>query len=382
MDLTTLAAAIMVALGLMATDATLSSDKVIVDVAVPESYTEAGIGTEIVEALYLTEIQRIIDTPSVVPPPAIRGTREKSLSSSLAETLKLGEVGAAVQRMLGYNPTHIRASVIVEQEKTKFIIVESTARGKSFEISLDQHQDETIVQLIKRGALETMYQLEPYLALVYALQTAQTPADLAKVRKAIKQRQEKLPNTPLSTKRSQYENLRGIIALLDNDIPGAADNFTAAAASDPRNFVAMLNLGFLECQRDHYADGERAIHRVIEPAPLTRQPVLIAAAYMTLACNLMGQQDFKRADLALARAISEYPQTSSGYELWADLKEHSGDHGEAQRLHQKARQNSIYFENYAEVAMLYFELSWRNGAELVRSRYSNPNLPQPLLNQP
>ena len=146
--------------------------------------------------------------------------------------------------------------------------------------------------------------------------------------------------------------------------------------------TATLNLGFLECQRDHYADGERAIHRVIEPAPLTRQPVLIAAAYMTLACNLMGQQDFKRADLALAQAISEYPQTSSGYELWADLKEHSGDHGEAQRLHQKARQNSIYFENYAEVAMLYFELSWRNGAELVRSRYSNPNLPQPLLNQP
>jgi hypothetical protein len=84
MDLTTLAAAMMVALGLMATDATLSSDKVIVDVAVPERYTAAGISTEIVEALYLTEIQRIIDTPSIVPPPAIRGTREKSLSSSLA----------------------------------------------------------------------------------------------------------------------------------------------------------------------------------------------------------------------------------------------------------------------------------------------------------
>jgi hypothetical protein len=381
MDLTTLAAAIMVALGLMATDATLSSDKVVVDVAVPESYSQAGIGTEIVEALYLTEIQRIIDTPSVVPPPAIHGTREKSLSSSLAETLKLGEVGAAVQRILGYNPTHIRASVIVEHERTKFIIVESTARGKSFEITLEQRPDETVVQLIKRGSLETMFQLEPYLALVYALQSTQTPADLSKVRKAIKLKQEKLPNTPLSTPRSQYENLRGIIALLDNDIPGAADNFTAAAASDPRNVVALLNLSFLECQRDHYADGERIVRGVLEPAPLTRQPVLLAAAYMTLACNLMGQKDFQRADLALGQSVAAYPQTSSAYQLWADLKAAMGDRGAAQALHEKARENSLYFENFAEVAMLYFELSWQEGDELRRNKYSNPNLPQPLLNQ-
>jgi tetratricopeptide (TPR) repeat protein len=382
MELTTLAAAIIVALGLMAADATLSSDKVIVDVAVPESYTQAGISTEIVEALYLTEIQRIMDTPSVVPPPAIRGTREKSLSSSLAETLKLGEVGAAMQRMLGYNPTHIRASVIVEEETTKFIVVESTAGGKSFEITLEQHPDETVVQLIKRGALETMFQLEPYLALVHALQTAQTPAELSKVRKAIKQRQEKLPNTPLSTPRSQYENLRGIIALLDNDVDGAADNFNAAALSDPRNVVVLLNLGFLECQRDHNAEGERIARRIIEPAPLTRQPVLLAAAYMTWACNLMGMKDFKRADFALAQSILVYPQTSSAYELWADLKEETGNAGEAQQLRRKARENSIYFENFAEVAMLYFELSWREKESLRRSRHSNPNLPQPLMNQP
>jgi tetratricopeptide (TPR) repeat protein len=283
--------------------------------------------------------------------------------------------------MLGYNPTHIRANLIVEEEKTKFIVVETTARGKSFEITLEQRPNETAVQLIKRGALETMFQLEPYLALVYALQSAQTQADLSKVRKAIKLRQEKLPNTPLSTPRSQYENLRGIIALLDNDLPGAADNFTAAAASDPRNVVALLNLGFLECQRDHYADGERISRRVIEPAPLTRQPVLLAAAYMTLACNQMGQKDFVHADLALAQSIIAYPQTSSGYALWADLKEATGDRGEADVLHRKARENSIYFENFAEVAMLYFELSWRNGDDLVRNKYSNPNLPQPLLNQ-
>jgi hypothetical protein len=96
----------------------------------------------------------------------------------------------------------------------------------------------------------------------------------------------------------------------------------------------------------------------------------------------MGDKDFKRADLVLAQSILAYPQTSSAFELWADLKEATGDAAEATRLRQKARENSIYFENFAEVAMLYFELSWRDKESLRRSKYSNPNLPHPLLNQP
>lgn len=379
MDLTTLAAAIAVALGLMAADAGLSSDKIMVDVAVPASYTQAGVNTDIVEALYLAEIQSIIDTPSVVPPPAIRGTREKSLASSLADSLQLGEVGRSMQRLMGYDPMHIRASLIVEQETTKFIVVESSRKGKSFEISLDQRPGEPIVQLVKRGAIETIYQLEPYLALVHSLQDARSPEDFAKLTTSIQQILAGLPNIPVSTTRSQYENLLGIVRLLNNDVDGAADFFNAAALSDTRNAVALLNLGFAECQRDRYAEAERIVRRIVEPAPLTKQPVLIGAAYMTWACALMGQKNFAAADQKLALAIEAYPYTSSGFQLWGDLKEQLSKADEAEAMRRKARENSIYFEQFTEVAMLYFELSWRDKDTLHRSKFSNPNGPRALL---
>jgi tetratricopeptide (TPR) repeat protein len=374
MDLTTLAAAITVALGLMVADVALSSDKIIVDVAVPQSYREAGVTADIVEALYLAEIQSIIDTPSVVPPPAIRGTREKSLASSLADTLQLAEVGQSLQRLMGYDPAHIRASLIVEQETTKLVIVETTKRGRSFEVTLVQRPGETVIQLIKRGALETMFQLEPYLTLVHTLQAAQGPSDFAKITTAIDREVEKLPNVPISSLRSQYENLRGIIALLNEDVDEAAVAFNAATLSDTRNVVALLNLAFIACQLDHYAEGERIVRRILEPTPLTRQPVLLSTAYMGWACTLMGQKDFKRADLVLAKALLSYPQGSSSYRLWSELKEEIGEAAEAKRLREKARENSIYFENYAEVATLYFELAWRDKQKLQRSKYSNPNI--------
>jgi hypothetical protein len=379
MDLTMLAAAVAVALSLMAADAGLSSDKVMVDVAVPASYTQAGVNTDIVEAIYLAEIQQIIDTPSVVPPPAIRGTREKSLASSLADTLQLGEVGRSVQRMLGYDPPHIRASLIVEQDVTKFIVVESSRSNKNFEFTLEQRPNEPIVELIKRGATETIYQIEPYLALVHTMQSAQSPEDFAKLTTSIKQLITALPNVPVSTVRSQYENLLGIIRLLNNDVDGAADYFNAATLSDTRNTVALLNLGFIECQRDRYAESERIVRRIVEPTPLSNQPVLIGAAYMTWACSLMGQKNFAAADQKLALAIKAYPYTSSGYQLWGDLKKATGNPELGKEMRRKARENSIYFEQFSEVAMLYFELSWRDKEGLRRSPYSNPNGPRALL---
>jgi tetratricopeptide (TPR) repeat protein len=211
------------------------------------------------------------------------------------------------------------------------------------------------------------------------MQSAQSPADFAKLSTALKQLIAALPNVPVSTVRSQYENLLGVMRLLSNDVDGAADFFNAATLSDTRNAVALLNLGFIECQRDRYAEAERIVRRIVEPKPLTNQPVLVGAAYMTWACALMGQKNFAAADQKLTLAIQAYPYTSSGYELWGDLKQEMGKPDEAKELRRKARENSIYFEQFSEVAMLYFELSWRDKEALKRSPFSNPNGPRALL---
>jgi len=97
------------------------------------------VNTEIVERSYLAEIQQIIDTPSVMPPPAIHGTRDKSLASSLADSLQLGEVGRSMQRMLVYPPLSVEA---YRRGSRGFDHVDRgrSSRRKSFEISVDSRE--------------------------------------------------------------------------------------------------------------------------------------------------------------------------------------------------------------------------------------------------
>jgi hypothetical protein len=37
-------------------------------------------------------------------------------------------------------------------------------------------------------------------------------------------------------------------------------------------------------------------------------------------------------------------------------------------------ENSINFENYSEIAALYFHLAWRDNEPVMRSPFSNPTL--------
>jgi len=43
-------------------------------------------------------------------------------------------------------------------------------------------------------------------------------------------------------------------------------------------------------------------------------------------------------------------------------------------LHHAALEKSATFENYSEVASLYFHLSWRDNEPVVRSEFANPEV--------
>jgi hypothetical protein len=87
----------------------------------------------------------------------------------------------------------------------------------------------------------------------------------------------------------------------------------------------------------------------------------------------MGQKNWPAAEQWFGQSMAAYPLSSSLYEIWADLKVIVGAPAEADLMRQQARTNSLHFENFAEVAMLYFELSWRDGQGLKRSKYANPS---------
>jgi hypothetical protein len=51
-----------------------------------------------------------------------------------------------------------------------------------------------------------------------------------------------------------------------------------------------------------------------------------------------------------------------------------GQELQADALRRKALENSDSFENYSEIAALYFRLAWRDHQPVMRSPFSNPSL--------
>jgi hypothetical protein len=93
-----------------------------------------------------------------------------------------------------------------------------------------------------------------------------------------------------------------------------------------------------------------------------------------LAAARLGLQDVAGADGLLAKAASAYPYSGPVFDLWSSARSLLGDSDGAAKLHRIAHENSAEFENYAEVAALYFQLAWQNDGPVTRSIFSNPKV--------
>jgi hypothetical protein len=111
----------------------------------------------------------------------------------------------------------------------------------------------------------------------------------------------------------------------------------------------------------------------VEQAP-PENKVLLATAYATWGTALLGLHDAEGADRLLARSVEINPDGSAAIDLWAEAKEVKGDQAAAAELRHRALATSDSFENYAEVAALYFHLSWRNNEAVTRSKFTNPEV--------
>jgi hypothetical protein len=88
----------------------------------------------------------------------------------------------------------------------------------------------------------------------------------------------------------------------------------------------------------------------------------------------MGVKDLKTADGLLATAAHINPNSSTAVQLWSEERALAGDKEGAARYAQEALARTASMENYAEVAALYFHLSWEEGGPVTRSQFSNPNI--------
>jgi len=373
MDLTTLTAALLVAFGLLATDAILHSGSVAVEVAAPSDVYKKLIDHDSLEKVFSTQLDHIAGAISMVNTPEIRSTSAEGIGMVLAASVNLKPLAFALQRQMGYNPDRLRLALFRQDTALHGVVSGYGHWHGAFTQDFAPDNDEKLVDFIQRCAIWGASQLAPYTTALYLLQRHTTDGDFREVIALAGHALATMPPAPVSEERAELENLLGLVQLFRNDPRAARRYFDAAAAASPNGPVPVLNIAFTEIQMDADQAAAARMRSLIATMPHTPKPV-IATAHMTLAAALMGLRDFDGAEAELAAALEVNPNSASAPELWAELKATRGDAAGAARLDRQALQNASAFENYGELAALYFHLSWRHNESVTRSKFAIPAL--------
>jgi tetratricopeptide (TPR) repeat protein len=378
MDLTTLTYVLLLAVGFLGVDAAMHPPDAILEAEAIGTFEKTTINVDLVNEVLNQEVDRISATPTVMTKPVIRVGRLPGLAMSVAEAMKMQSVAYALQAQLGHRPDQIKVSLYGEGGTAK-ILVTGTGyqRMPSFQQQLTLEPGETIVDLVRRATMVGMAHIDPYITALNEMQIHANDKDFTHAETIIKYAIAVLPPTPVNFDRSLFENLNGLIALFRGDIDAAHQWFERAEDSCPdftvADAVTSVNSAFAEIQLNHYQEAIKHVQWLLEEKTPTDK-VLLSTAYMTMAAAQLGLHDVNGADQTIAKAIKIYPESSSAYDLWADIKREKGDAREATLMHSKALETSGSFENYSEIATLYFRLTWRDNQPVMRNPFSNPEL--------
>ncbi len=380
--------------GLVVTDSYYNANTMYLDTTVSELLVEEGYEPTVVDGIFVSEVKKITKTPSLVKAPSIESSKVKPVSAALAEFANLEAALEAVQGMLGVIPPKMVTSVIVEDPKKRIQILQTAPDGRVaeyevgesatlkvmltgydpksgyFDVDVEAHsEEEDVDHVVREAAFAAVLQLDPYLALLYDMKRrAEANADLAPSRALIDKELALVPPALIHEHRALVENLRGVLSLLEKDLGAARSFFKKAVASDPKQPVGYLNLAFVDVHEDRYLDAIRNVEKVIYPSywPMTGDPVLLANGYIIKAVAETEMENFKAAEASFRSAVALHPQSSEAYVYWARMLRKAGRQAEAERKFNMALQNAEFFENFPEMALLYFWLTEEGTAPLDR----------------
>lgn len=290
---------------------------------------------------------------------------------TLAASANVRPLAFAMQRQFGYASDRLRLSLLQDKGTLRGVVSGYGHNRGTFSHDLIPEKDEKLVTFIERCATWGASQLARYSTGLYLLQRHAGDGDFRDVEALASSILAGLPPAPVNEERAEFENLLGLVALFRNDPHAAQKHFEIAVAAGPDDPVPTLNLAFTEIQLDANEAAAARVRALLANMPSTFK-VVQASAHMTLAAALLGMHDFDGADAELAKATALAPNSSAIPELWAEVKETRGDHEAANRLRQTALFNTTSFENFGEMAVLYFHLSWKNNEPVTRSKFSNP----------
>jgi tetratricopeptide (TPR) repeat protein len=372
MDLTTLTVVMLLAVSALGFDTIWHPTEVILQASTAGKLDKVSIDQTMIDGILRGEVDRISATPTLVGKPRVELGKQGGIGMAIASAANLQSVAYALQKEAGYQPDQISIALFGEDGAVKVLVTGSGGqRVGTFEQQVEQQKGETVIALLHRAALIGMARIDPYLTALNLMQRHASDQDFSDAETLIVTAKAQIAPTPLNFDRSLFENLQGILALFRGNRDDAHTWFRLAMASNPDNTAAVLNLAFADLQLGHYREAAERMERLLH-GTTDGDPTLASTAYVTWGAALLGLHDVNGADRIMAKAIAIKPTSTTAWDMWSEVKREKGDGAQADRMHQQALSVADQFENYAEIATLYFRLAWQDDQPVVRSKFTNP----------
>ncbi len=371
LDLTSLIYALIVGFGIFGLDAAWNAGTVKTDVQISDTLGSAGIKPEFATVVFDRELKEVFSTASLVKAPVVRSSHDKTFVSIMAESVGLKNATAAFQDLFGLHPVKILATLTTESTQPRLEVVGQAGERGSFYLSFEAEAGETAVSLIRRGAIGAATRLDPYHTALYLLDPPVGEPDAAQAKRVLDEAIAAQVPTPINAIRGRFHNLRGIVSLLEEDKAAAAKLFEQAIADDPDLIAAHLNLAFTRVEQDRYADAGMITRHVLQTRKKGLPPALVSAANTIGGVAAWSQKDYAAAERLFAAAVDAQPEVTDANIYWGRMLTEIGRAEEGRKRIRQGEANLTGFENYAEIATLYFWLTEKDNEPLRRRPRGN-----------
>src|SRR5438552_7550190 len=162
-DLSTLAILAGLFFGSVVGDAVLFGNQLQVHITVPEKLVAAGFTEETAEQLFLAEVMRVSQVPSIVNTPEAEINSRPTVLEALVKPLQLGDVVSSLQYQLGYNAITIHGAVIegAAAPGLQMVVVVNQPNEAPATIKLAE-PDGDAAALVERGSRRALELVSPY----------------------------------------------------------------------------------------------------------------------------------------------------------------------------------------------------------------------------
>ncbi len=372
MDLGSLIVAALLSLGLIGTDAVLNAGTINFDIQVTEDLTKRGFTPQLVDAMMDNDLKSLIDFRSIVHPPQIRSSQEKSVVGAVADSLNLKEVTTSFQSDFGLNPVRLSGSLMQSgKDGLQFRFILAGGSRHTGEFTIDEISgDRSLPVFLEDMAMLVVARLEPYAAAISSFKLLSRrlinhtlqPGPAGKTEHdAFIAFIEKLTSSESGQEDSEvdhaaFHNLIGIVGLMMRESAQARESFKTAMILDPSLGIPAINLALCDVTERRFDDAIAVADEAMKVRAVRSVPYVLSTAITVRALAQWGKGDLQAASDSFLNAVKAYPGTLWGYFYWSELLKSAGNAKGAELLSQRAQENMNSAETYPEVAFMHIRI--------------------------